>query len=285
MGALDDKVAIVIGGGRGIGRAVALSFAREGARVLVADRGGDRGGEGVDPNVAKAVVDEIAAAGGIASDNADDAATEEGAKRIVDTAMERYGRVDTLVYAAGIVVDQTLARVDATAFRRVVDVHLTGSLLSTRAAATVMQRARSGRIVLTTSTSGLLGNFGQAAYSAAAAGVYGLIRAASIELQRNGVFVNGVAPLAKTRLTEDLPLFESVNTMTPEHAAAPYLFFGSDLSGDTTGTVITVAGGRLSTVKLVESSGSFKEEDAGVWTAAEIRDRFPLGLSRTERRS
>src|SRR4029079_17549332 len=114
--------------------------------------------------------------------------------------------------------------------------------------------------------------------SAAAAGVYGLIRAASIELQRNGGFVNGVAPLAKTVLTADLPLFESVNSMTPEHAAAPYLFFGSDLSGDTTGTVMTVAGGRLSTVKLVESSGSFKEEDGGVWTAAEIRDRFPLGL-------
>jgi NAD(P)-dependent dehydrogenase (short-subunit alcohol dehydrogenase family) len=144
-----------------------------------------------------------------------------------------------------------------------------------------MQRAGGGRIVLTTSAAGLLGNFGQAAYSAAAAGVYGLMRGASIELQRHHVFVNAVAPMAKTRLTEDLPMFEDVSTMTAAHAAAAYLFFGSDLSGDATGNVLSVAGGRISAYRLTESSGRFKDADGGVWTADEIREQWgAMGIGR-----
>jgi NAD(P)-dependent dehydrogenase (short-subunit alcohol dehydrogenase family) len=274
MGVLNDKTAIVIGGGRGIGRAVALLFAREGARVLVNDLGSSREGTGADADVAKAVAEEIETTGGKARANADDAATEDGAARIVNAAVAAFGKVDTLVYAAGVLGDQAMIRADAATFQRVLGVHLTGAFFATRAAAEVMQRAGGGRIVLTTSSAGLLGNFGQAAYSAAAAGVYGLMRAASIELQRRHVFVNAVAPMAKTRLTEDLPLFEEVNTMTAEHAAPAYLFFASELSGDATGNVLGVAGGRISTYRLTESSGRFKEADAGVWTADEIREQW-----------
>jgi NAD(P)-dependent dehydrogenase (short-subunit alcohol dehydrogenase family) len=281
MGLLDEKTAIVIGGGRGIGHAVARLFAREGAHVLVSDLGGNRDGTGGDPGVARAAVEEIVAAGGRAAANADDASTEDGANRIVESAVETFGKVDTLVYAAGVLGDQALVRADVATFRRILDVHLTGAFFATRAAATVMQHAGGGRIVLTTSGAGLLGNFGQAAYSAAAAGVYGLMRSASIELQRRRVFVNAVAPIAKTRLTEDLPLFEEVTTMTAEHAAPAYLFLGSELSGDATGNVLSVAGGRLSTVRLTESSGRFKDSDGGVWTADEIREQWGvMGTSR-----
>lgn len=274
MGVLDGKVAIVIGGARGIGRATAELYAREGARVLLNDLGVDRDGTGADPDVARRVAAEITAAGGAATSNADDASTEQGSKNVVTAALDTFGRVDTLVYAAGILGDQALVRADEATFRRVLDVHLTGAFFATRAAASAMQRAGGGRIVLTTSAAGLLGNFGQVAYSAAAAGAYGLMRGASIELQRHRVFVNAVAPMAKTRLTEDLPLFEEVSTMTAEHAAPAYLFFGSELSGDATGNVLSVAGGRISAYKLTESSGRFKDADGGVWTAEEIRDQW-----------
>jgi NAD(P)-dependent dehydrogenase (short-subunit alcohol dehydrogenase family) len=274
MGVLEGKAAIVIGGGGGIGKAVAALYAREGARVLVNDLGGNRDGTGADPAVARTVANEITANGGTSIPNADDAATDAGAHRIVEAALEAFGRVDTLVYAAGILGDQALVRADEETFRRVLDVHLTGAFFATRAIATVMQRAGGGRIVLTTSAAGLLGNFGQTAYSAAAAGVYGLMRGAAIEMQRHHVFVNAVAPVAKTRLTEDLPMFEEVGTMTAEHAAPAYLFFGSDLSGDATGNVMGIAGGRVSVYKLTESGGRFKDEGGGIWTAEEIREEW-----------
>jgi NAD(P)-dependent dehydrogenase (short-subunit alcohol dehydrogenase family) len=276
MGVLDGKAALIIGGGRGVGRATALAYAREGARVVVNDTGAARDGTGTDPSVADSVVREIRDAGGEAQASAVDASTEDGAKRAVEETVAHFGKLDTLVYAAGTLGDQTLLRADAATFRRVVDTHLSGAFFATRAAATAMFRSGGGRIVLSTSSAGLLGNFGQPAYSAAAGGVYGLLRSASIELQRHQVFVNGVAPIAKTRLTEDLPMFEHVNTMTPEHAAPAYVFLGSELAGDATGNVLSIAGGRLSAFKLVESSGRFKETEDGVWTAAEIAEQWSV---------
>jgi NAD(P)-dependent dehydrogenase (short-subunit alcohol dehydrogenase family) len=274
MGHLDGKSALIIGGGRGIGRAVALLFAREGASVLVNDSGADPNGNGSDPGVAGAVVEEIKHTGVTAVANHDDCSTSDGAERIVTAAIDTFGRIDALVYAAGISGDQVLARADDRMLRRVMAVHFTGAFHATRIAAVAMQGQRSGRIVLTAGAAGMLGNFGQSAYSAAAAATYGLMRAASIELQRHGVFVNAVAPMAKTRLTEELPVFAHVDTMTPEHVAPAYLFFGSELSGDQTGNVLSVAGGRISCYKFMESAGRFKESDRGVWTAEEIRDQW-----------
>jgi NAD(P)-dependent dehydrogenase (short-subunit alcohol dehydrogenase family) len=276
MGVLDGKAALIIGGGRGVGRATALAYAREGARVVVDDTGAARDGTGTDPSVAESVAREIRDAGGDAHALSLDASTEEGAKRAVDEAVARFSKLDALVYAAGSLGDQTLLRADGATFQRVLDTHLSGAFFATRAAAAAMFRSGGGRIVLSTSSAGLLGNFGQPAYSAAAGGVYGLLRSASIELQRHHVFVNGVAPIAKTRLTEDLPMFEHVSTMTPEHAAPAYVFLGSDLAGDATGNVLSIAGGRLSAFKLIESSGRFKETEDGVWTAAEIAEQWSV---------
>jgi NAD(P)-dependent dehydrogenase (short-subunit alcohol dehydrogenase family) len=275
MGILEGKVAVVIGGGRGIGRAVALLYAREGASVVVADPGCDLVGAGTDPEVAEAVAREIRESGGRALGITTSTTTHEGARDVVAAAAEGFGRLDTLVYTAGIGHDQPLGRTDERATLDVLGVHLVGALFATQAAARVMQRAGGGRIVLTTSSAGLLGNFGQPAYSAAAAGVYGFMRAASMELQRHSVFVNAVAPLARTRLTESLPLFEGVTTLTPEHVAPAYLFLGSERSGDRTGNVVGIAGGRVSLFKLAEGPGRFKDTDGGIWTATELESEWP----------
>ena len=138
-----------------------------------------------------------------------------------------------------------------------------------------MKEQGSGSIVNTTSVSGLLGNFGQSNYAAAKAGIYGLTRTASIELQRYGISVNAVAPVAKTRMTEDLPMFAKIEgTLSAEHVAPAHLFLASDLCGERTGIVLAVAGARMSIYKVVESAGQFKESDGGIWTAGEIEQHF-----------
>jgi NAD(P)-dependent dehydrogenase (short-subunit alcohol dehydrogenase family) len=275
MALLDGKVAVITGAGNGIGRATALLLAREGARVLVNDLGSDRAGEGMDHGAADAVVAEIRKAGGSAEASYDSVATKEGATSIVSAALAAFGQIDVLINNAGILRDKTLLKLDLADFRALLDVHLTGSFLCMQAAATHMKERRSGSIINTCSVSGLLGNFGQTNYASAKAGVYGLTRTASIELQRYGVRVNAVAPIAKTRLTADLPMFSKIDdTLSPEHVAPAHLFLASDLSREVTGVVLSVAGARLSVYKVVESPGKYKESDAGVWTADEIAEHF-----------
>jgi NAD(P)-dependent dehydrogenase (short-subunit alcohol dehydrogenase family) len=275
MGLLDGKVTVVTGAGNGIGRATALLFAREGAQVLVNDLGGSRDGNGSAPSAADAVVAEIRQAGGSAEVSYDSVATKQGAEAIVAKAISAFGRIDVLLNNAGILRDKTLLKLSLEDWQAVLDVHLTGSFLCTQAAAQKMKEQGSGSIINTTSISGMLGNFGQANYAAAKAGIYGLTRTASIELQRFGVRVNAVAPIAKTRLTEDLPMFEKIEeSLSPEHVAPAHLFLASPLSHDVTGVVLAVAGGRMSVFKVVESPGKYKEDDAGVWSAHEIADHF-----------
>lgn len=275
MGLLDGKVAIITGSGGGIGRAEALLFAKEGAKVVVNDLGGSRDGTGTSHNMADAVVAEIEAAGGRAIANYDSVTTPEGAAAIVKSAVDAFGRLDVLVNNAGILRDKSLLKMEEGMWDAVIDVHLKGSFLCTQAAARQMiAQGEGGRIVNTTSLSGMLGNFGQTNYSAAKAGIYGLTRTASIELQKHRITVNALAPIAKTRMTEDLPMMQGVSTMTPEHIAPGALFLGSDLAGDRTGHVLAVAGARMYVYKVVESAGKFKESDDGVWTAQEIADNF-----------
>lgn len=277
MGLLDGKVAIVTGAGGGIGRATALLLAREGAKVVVNDVGGARDGSGQSVSPAEAVADEIRAAGGEGVASSDSVATRAGAERIVASAVEHFGRLDVMINNAGILRDKTLLKMDDAMWDAVIAVHLTGSFLCTQAAAAQMrQQGSPGSIVNTTSVSGMLGNFGQANYSAAKAGIYGLTRTASIELQRHGIRVNAVAPIAKTRMTEDLPMFEKIQSMTAEHVAPAHLFLASELSGDLTGAVLSVAGGKLSVYKVVESAGKFKDADQGVWSAREIADYWEV---------
>lgn len=275
MGLLDGKVTVITGAGNGIGRACALLFAREGAQVLVNDLGSARDGTGASGGAADAVVAEIRAAGGSAETNYDDVARKEGAEAIVGQAISAFGRIDVLLNNAGILRDKTLLKMSREEWQAVLDVHLSGSFFCTQAAAQKMKEQASGSIINTTSVSGMLGNFGQANYAAAKAGIYGLTRTASIELQRYGVRVNAVAPIAKTRLTADLPMFETIeDTLSPAHVAPAHLFLASDLSHDVTGVVLAVAGARVSVFKVVESPGKYKESDGGVWTAQEIADHF-----------
>ncbi len=275
MGLLEGKVAIVTGAGGGIGRAEALLFAREGAQVVVNDVGGGRDGAGQSNRMADEVVREIETAGGTAIANYDSVSTLAGAEKIIKTAVERFGHLDVLVNNAGILRDKTLLKMDETMWDAVIAVHLKGTFLCTQVAAKQMiSQGSGGRIVNTTSLSGMLGNFGQANYSAAKAGIYGFTRTASIELQKHRVTVNAIAPIAKTRMTEDLPMMQGMEALTPDHIAPGALFLGSDLCGDRTGHVLAISGARMYVYKVVESAGKFKESSNGIWTAEEIGEHW-----------
>ncbi|MBS2016869.1 MAG: SDR family NAD(P)-dependent oxidoreductase [Deltaproteobacteria bacterium] len=276
---LEGKVAIITGSGNGIGRSHALLFAKEGASIVVNDVGGTRDGTGSDASAAHAVVKEIEALGGKAVANHDSVATAEGAAAIVKTAVDAFGKVDILVNNAGILRDKTFLKTDEPMWDAVVNVHLKGTFLTSQAFVRQLVAQASGghvggRIVNTTSVSGMMGNFGQSNYAAAKAGIYGLTRTMSIELQKHKITVNALAPIAKTRMTEDLPMMQGVDTMTPEHISPAALFLASDLCGDRTGHVLAVAGARMYAFKVIETPGKFKDDAKGVWTPQEIAENW-----------
>jgi NAD(P)-dependent dehydrogenase (short-subunit alcohol dehydrogenase family) len=279
MGILEDKVVVITGAGGGIGRAEALYFAKEGASVLVNDRGAARDGstaaDGGGVERAAEVVDEILRGGGKAAASFDTVSTRQGAEAIIDTAIKAFGRVDVLINNAGILRDKTFMKVTDEMWDDVIRVHLAGTFLMSQAfVKQVLAQGGPARIVNTTSVSGMMGNFGQANYAAAKAGIYGLTRTMAIELQKHKITVNAIAPIAKTRMTEDLPMFQSVNTLTAEHIAPAAAFLASDLCGDRTGHVLAVAGARMYAFKVVESPGRFKESEDGVWTPQEIGEHW-----------
>ena len=274
VGLIDGKVAVITGAGGGIGRAEALLLAREGAKIVVNDLGGARDGSGSGEGLAAQVATEINEAGGEAVANFDSVATPAGAANIVATAVERFGRLDILVNNAGILRDKTLLKTTEAMWDAVIAVHLKGTFLCTQAAAKQMvSQGEGGRIVNTTSVSGMKGNFGQTNYAAAKAGIYGVTRTTAIELQKHGIMVNAVAPIAKTRMTEDLPMFQGLDSLTPEHIAPAALFLASDLCDDRTGHVLAVSGARMYCFKVVEGEGKFKDGDQP-WTAHEIADHW-----------
>jgi NAD(P)-dependent dehydrogenase (short-subunit alcohol dehydrogenase family) len=271
MGLLEGKVVLVSGAAGGLGRAYSRLFAAEGALLVLNDNGVDERGLGADESRLSALAAELRGLGHRVALHPESVATSGGAEAFVKVAVEAFGRADVLVNNAGFALDRTLLRLAEDEVDRVFDVHAKGSLYATQSfARQVLAQGGGGRIVNTTSASGLLGHFGQASYSMASAAVYALTRTSSIELQKHRITVNAVAPLAKTRLTEALPLFQGVDTLTPEHVAPAVLFLASDACRDRTGHVLAVAGARVYALKFVESSGRFKEVDAGVWTAEEI---------------
>ena len=275
MGLVDGKVVIVTGAGGGIGRAHALLFAREGAHLVVNDIAPAEDSTDASGRPAARVAQEVRALGASAVENFDDVATAEGAGGLIEAAVSAFGRVDVLVSNAGILRDKSFLKMDEAMWDAVIAVHLKGTFLCSQVfAKRVVAQGGGGRIVNTTSVSGMLGNFGQANYSAAKAGIYGLTRTMSIELQKHRITVNALAPIAKTRMTEDLPMFQGVDTLTPDHIAPAALYLGSSLSGDRTGHVLAVAGARVYAFKVVETSGRFKESDNGVWTAQEIAESW-----------
>jgi len=272
-GLLEGKVAIVTGAGGGIGRAHALALAREGARLVVNDLGGDRHGGGKGSDAADRVVEEIKAAGGEAVASYETVSTREGADGILWAALSRFGKVDVLVNNAGILRDRTLLNMTQDELDRVLDVHLRGTFFCIQAVARQLKiQAKGGRIINTTSLSGMLGNFGQANYAAAKAGIYGLTRVAALELQKLGVTVNAIAPVALTRMTQDLAVFRGADEkeLGPQFIAPIVVFLASDLAAEVTGQVVGVQGGKLFLYRVETSEGADKDPARGPWTAQEI---------------
>ncbi len=272
---LNDTVCLVTGAGGGLGRAYAKLFAAEGAAVVVNDLGGARDGAATSESAAQAVVDEIVAAGGRAIANTSDVSTDEGAAAAIAAAIDGFGDLNVLVNNAGILRDKTLLKLDEEAFDSVMRVHMKSTFFCTQKFAKHrVSKGGGGRIVNTTSVSGMLGNFGQANYAAAKAAIYGFTRTSSIELQKHRISVNCIAPIAKTRMTEDLPMFANVDTLTPDHVAPAVLFLASELCGEKTGWVLAAAGARMYAFRVVETAGRFKEETGGVWSPEEISEHW-----------
>ncbi|MFO0629784.1 MAG: SDR family NAD(P)-dependent oxidoreductase [Polyangiales bacterium] len=280
MGRLDGKIAVITGAGNGIGRQCALTFAAEGARVVVNDLGCDRAGVGADPAVAAAVVEEIRALGGEALASGHDVAEAEGARAMVATAVDAWGAVDVLVNCAGIVRDRAFLRTPDEDFSAVLRTVVGGTFHACQAVAAVMvPRRAGGRIVNTLGAAGLHGNLGQSAYSAAAAGVYGLTRTLAAELKKHDILVNGLCPIARTRTTDDLPMFApdgglGDDSYGPQFVAPAALFLASSLSGDTAGETLSVAGTKLSLYRVQESHGVVGDDPRAPWRAEDILARW-----------
>jgi NAD(P)-dependent dehydrogenase (short-subunit alcohol dehydrogenase family) len=259
-GICDGRVVIVTGAGRGIGRGHAIEFARQGAKVVVNDLGAEVDGSGSSTGPAGEVVDEIRAMGGEAVANGDNVADWEGAQRLINTAIETYGKLDTLVNNAGILRDRMLVNMTEEEWDAVINVHLKGTFGPTRwAAAYWRERAKAGetndaRVVCTSSTSGIFGNPGQTNYGAAKAGIASFAIIAAQELARYGVTVNAIAPAALTRMTENLGMGqrakdrkpEDFDRMSPDNIAPLVVWLGSNESADVTGRCFLVAGGNIS---------------------------------------
>jgi NAD(P)-dependent dehydrogenase (short-subunit alcohol dehydrogenase family) len=259
MGLLDGKVAIVTGAGGGLGRCHALLFAKEGAAVVVNDLGGARDGAGGGHSMADQVVKEIQAAGGQAVANYDSVATVEGGAGIAKSAIDAFGKIDILVNNAGILRDKTLVNTDEASWDIVIQVHLKGTYCVTRPVFTHMKnRNQGGVIVNTSSTSGLIGNFGQSNYGAAKAGIAGFTRCLALEGKKYNIRVWGLAPVAVTRLTEDLPGMGNDNVkqmLAPEKVSPAVLYMVSDLSKDKTGKFLFVSGSKVTELKVVGAEG------------------------------
>ena len=277
MGLLDGKVAIITGAGAGIGRAHALAFAKEGAKVVVNDLGGDRHGGGKGSDAADSVVAEIKKAGGDAVANYESVATREGADSILWSALSKFGKVDILVNNAGVLRDKSFLNMTEADWSLVQDVHLKGTMLCSQAVARQLKlQGKGGRIINTTSLSGLLGNFGQANYSAAKAGVYGFTRTCAIEFSKMGVTVNAIAPVALTRMTEDIPMLKGVSAdqLGPQWIAPVAVFLASELAADLTGQIVGVQGGKIFVYRMEQTPGVERDVAQGVWTAKDIKDAW-----------
>ena len=274
-----DRVAIITGAGRGLGRAHALELARQGAKVVVNDLGGSSAGLGADRTPAEEVVREILAMGGEAVVNTDDVSDWEGAQRLVNVALNTFGRLDILVNNAGILRDRMLVSMTPEDWDGVIRVHLRGTVAPSHFAANHWrQRFKEegpvqGRLINTTSASGIYGNVGQTNYGAAKAGIAAFTVIAAMELARYGVTVNAVAPAALTRLTEGLMPAQANIDLRPEHVSPLVAWLASPEAQEITGRVFDVGGGKVAVAEGWHiGPATFKE---GLWTVEEMRTLVP----------
>lgn len=281
MGLLDGKVVIITGAGGGIGREHAIHMAKEGGAIVVNDLGGSRDGSGAGSAMADQVVEEIKALGGEAVANYDNVATVAGGENILKTALDAFGRVDGVVNNAGILRDKSFSKTTEDLWDPVIAVHLKGTYCVTRPVFNHMKESGNGGVIInTSSTSGLNGNFGQCNYGAAKAGIAGFTRCLALEGKKYGIRCFILAPVALTRLTEDLPGFdneEMQKRLAPGLVSPLLTFLASDLSKDMTGNTFYCGGGRIAEMKVVTHTGVTKKEDGGLWTPQEIADAMKPG--------
>jgi NAD(P)-dependent dehydrogenase (short-subunit alcohol dehydrogenase family) len=254
----ENRVAIVTGAGGGLGRAYALELAKRGAKVIVNDFGGSRDGTGGASDPAAQVVAEIRANGGEALANDGNVTVERDMQLMARQAIEAFGRIDILINNAGILRDRSFSKMDIADFRAVLDVHLLGSAQATKAVWDIMKAQKYGRILMTTSTSGIYGNFGQSNYGAAKAGLVGLMNVLHFEGQKYGIHINAVAPTAATRMTGDVLTQDLLTQLSPENVVPAALFLVSDQAPGR--TTLLAGAGTVARMAIVESDGVFLPE-------------------------
>jgi NAD(P)-dependent dehydrogenase (short-subunit alcohol dehydrogenase family) len=278
---LKDKVAVVTGAARGIGREIAMLLAKHGARVVVNDYGGSEAGTGATSAPADEVVGEIKTAGGQAVASYDSVATMAGGKNIVDTAVRSFGRIDIVVNNAGILRDRMIFNMSEEEWDAVIDTHLKGSFAVTRAAAPLMREQKWGRVINMTSTSGLVGNVGQANYAAAKLGIVGLTRVTALDMARYNVTANCISPFAWTRMIGTIPTqteaqkarVEKIKKMSPAHIAPLAAFLCTDDARDVSGQVFGVRGKEI--MLFGHHRPLMRIHHAEGWTVEALSDIFP----------
>ena len=251
----NGKVVIVTGAGGGLGRCHALEFARRGAKVVVNDLGGAVDGSGGSSQAADKVVEEIKAAGGEAISNGSSVIDDAGVANMVQQTMNAYGRIDVLVNNAGVLRDKSFAKMEIADFDFVVDVHLFGTMKPTKAVWPIMKEQGYGRIMVTSSSSGLYGNFGQSNYGAAKLGVVGFINTLKLEGQKDNIHINALAPVAWTRMTSNLMPPEMEEALAPEQVTPAVVFMCSEQAP--TGKIICAGAGAYAAAQIVETRGMY----------------------------
>ena len=251
----NGKVVIVTGAGGGLGRCHALEFARRGAKVVVNDLGGAVDGSGGSSEAADKVVEEIKAAGGEAISNGSSVTDDAGVANMVQQTMDAYGRIDVLVNNAGVLRDKSFAKMEIADFDFVVDVHLFGTMKPTKAVWPIMKEQGYGRIMVTSSSSGLYGNFGQSNYGAAKLGVVGFINTLKLEGQKDNIHINALAPVAWTRMTSNLMPPEMEEALAPDQVTPAVVFMCSEQAP--TGKIICAGAGAYAAAQIVETRGMY----------------------------
>lgn len=266
----DGKVAIVTGAGGGLGRQHALELARRGAKVVVNDLGGSVDGSGGSSAAADAVVAEIKAAGGEAISNGSSVTDDAGVALMVKQAMDAWGRIDILIANAGILRDKSFSKMELSDFELVVNVHLMGTVKPVKAVWEIMREQNYGRIVVTTSSSGMYGNFGQSNYGAAKLGIIGFMNTIKLEGQKNNIHINAISPVAATRMTENLMPAPVLEKLKPEYVTPGVVYLASEEAP--TGAILTAGAGAFALSRIYETEGVYLGE--GGLSVEEVRDNW-----------
>jgi NAD(P)-dependent dehydrogenase (short-subunit alcohol dehydrogenase family) len=286
----DGQVVIVTGAGGGLGRSHALEFARRGAKVVVNDLGGAMDGSGGSSAAADAVVAEIAAAGGEALADGASVTNDAGVAAMVERAISKWGRIDVLIANAGILRDKTFAKMEVADFAAVVDVHLMGAVKPLKATWEIMRAQNYGRVVVTTSSTGLYGNFGQSNYGAAKLALVGLMNTLKLEGGKNDIRVNAISPVAATRMTDNLMPPAMLAKFAPGHVTPGVVYLASRDAPN--GAILTAGAGVFALAQMIETEGAHLGEGA---SAEAVRDHwariadpagaeaYPAGAAQTQK--